>query len=83
MNGEGQHDESKRKIFYRRGFGSFRVNTMHQVKDMKELKTLLNTPDEQLPPAAKTANELLDSLKGLPPDAAVVVTDGMESDDAQ
>ena len=51
--GEGQHDESKRAIYYRRGFGSFRVNTMHRVKDMAELKKLLDTPNEQLPDAAR------------------------------
>lgn len=51
--GEGQHDESKRKIFYRRGYGSFRVNTMYQVKDMAELKILLATPNAKLPSAAQ------------------------------
>jgi hypothetical protein len=51
--GDGQHDESKRKIFYRRGFGSFRVAGMYEVKDLNELKALLNTPNKQLPDAAK------------------------------
>lgn len=52
-NGEGQHDESKRRIFYRRGVGSFRVNGMHEVKDLAELKTLMNTPNKKLPAAAQ------------------------------
>lgn len=52
-NGEGKHDESKRRIFYRRGFGSFRVGTMHEVKNVAELKKLLDTPNEKLPPAAQ------------------------------
>jgi len=53
--GEGQHDESKRRIFYRRGFGSFRVAGMHEVKNVAELKKLLNTPGNKLPPAAQRA----------------------------
>lgn len=52
-NGDGEHDESKRVIYYRRGFGSFRVPTMHRVKDVAELKKLLETPNDQLPDAAK------------------------------
>jgi len=52
--GEGQHDETKRRIFYRRGFGSFRVNTMHEVKNIAELKKLLDTPNDKLPPAAQS-----------------------------
>ena len=55
-NGPGKHDKSKRKIFYRRGYGSFRVPTMHQVKSLEELKTLLNTPNEKLPAAAQRKN---------------------------
>ena len=57
-NGPGKHDKSKRKIFYRRGYGSFRVPTMHQVKSIEELKTLLNTPNEKLP-ASGTEEELM------------------------
>jgi len=52
-NGEGQHDESKRQIYYKRGAGSFRVDLMHPVKDQAELKQLLDTPDAELPKAAQ------------------------------
>lgn len=55
-NGPGKHDVSKRRIFYRRGFGSFRVGTMHEVKSMKELKQLMDTPNKKLPDAAKRKN---------------------------
>lgn len=47
------HDESKRRIFYRRGFGSFRVGSMHEVKDLAELQKLMNTAEDKLPPAAR------------------------------
>jgi hypothetical protein len=52
-NGVGKHDESKRKIFYRRGFGSFRIGAMYPVKDFAGLKALLDTPNEKLPVAAR------------------------------
>lgn len=51
--GEGKHDESQRRILYRRGAGSFRLEKMHVCKDMAELKTLIDTPTKKLPPAAK------------------------------
>lgn len=51
--GEGKHDESKRKIYYANGYGSFRIATMHQVKDMEEVKKLMNTPYGKPPQAAK------------------------------
>lgn len=47
------HDESKRRIFYRRGVGSFRIGGMHECKDMAELKKLLAMPDDKLPEAAQ------------------------------
>jgi hypothetical protein len=50
--GEGQHDDSKRRIFYKRGYGSFRVGSMHEVGSMGELSKLMNTPTEQLPKKA-------------------------------
>jgi len=53
-NGPGKHDESKRVIYYRRGYGSFRVDGMHQVKDLNELKKLLDTPNDKLPKAAQS-----------------------------
>jgi hypothetical protein len=53
-NGPGEHDESKRRIFYRRGFGSFRVGTMYEVKGgLDELKRLLDTPKNRLPAGAR------------------------------
>lgn len=50
--GPGQHDESKRVIYYRRGCGSFRIAKMHVCKNMAEVKTLLDTPTAKLPPGA-------------------------------
>lgn len=51
--GEGRHDESKRRLFYRRGFGSFRVGGMYEVKGgVEELKRLLDTPKRNLPAGA-------------------------------
>lgn len=46
-------DLKKRRILYRRGYGSFRVENMHEVKDIKELKRLMETPTRQLPKGAK------------------------------
>ncbi len=52
--GEGKHGpDSDRQIYYKRGFGSFRISSMHKVKDMAELKTLMNTASADLPSAAK------------------------------
>lgn len=52
-NGPGQHDKTKRKIYYRRGYGSFRVNGMYLVTGgMAELKKLLDTPKKKLPGGA-------------------------------
>jgi hypothetical protein len=62
-NGPGQHDPSKRRIFYRRGYGSFRVGTMHEVKSVKELKTLMDLPNDSLPePARRPAGQKLGRL---------------------
>ncbi len=53
-NGEGRHDVSKRVFLYRRGVaGSARVEGLLQVKSGKELLKLMNTPDDELPDAAK------------------------------
>jgi hypothetical protein len=49
----GKHDESKRRIFYKRGVGNFRVNAMLEVRDMAELKALLSTPTAQLPASGR------------------------------
>lgn len=58
--GPGQHDESKRRIFYRRGVaGSARYEGMHQAKDMNEVRKLMSTPEKNLPAAAqRTDSEL-------------------------
>jgi hypothetical protein len=53
-NGEGKHDESKRKIYYANGYGSFRIGSLHEVKGgMDEVKQLMNTPYKKLPPGAQ------------------------------
>jgi hypothetical protein len=46
-------DFSKRKIYYRRGFGSFRVDGMYEVRDMRELRRLLRSAVDDLPKGAK------------------------------
>lgn len=46
-------DMSKRKIYYRRGFGSFRFHNMQPIKDFKELRHILDVPDDQLPKPAR------------------------------
>jgi hypothetical protein len=51
-NGEGQHDFSKRRIFYRRGYGSFRVDSMLEVESVDEIKGLLDLTRRQLPKSA-------------------------------
>lgn len=54
LDGEkGVADFSKRQIYYRRGFGSFRVGTMHKVKSLAEAKRLMDVADADLPDAAK------------------------------
>ncbi len=51
--GNGKHDLTQRKIYYRRGYGSFRLGSMYQVKDLDELKSLLTIPKRSLPKGAK------------------------------
>jgi hypothetical protein len=51
--GQGKHDESQRVFYYRRGYGSFRVENMHKVTSVAELKKLMDTPDDELPETAK------------------------------
>lgn len=52
--GPGVHDYSQRKILYRRGYGSFRVDKMHEVVGgMKGLMNLLATAKRALPIGAK------------------------------
>lgn len=55
--GKGKHDLSNRIIYYRRGYGSASVHDMHKVENMRELLRLINTPDEDLPAAAKRRNK--------------------------
>lgn len=51
--GPGRHDLSKRRVFYRRGVGSFKVDQMHEVEGgIRGLKRLLATPTRRLPPGA-------------------------------
>jgi hypothetical protein len=51
--GEGKHgSDADRTIYYRRGFGSYRVGSMYRCKDMEELKSLLDLPGDKLPKAA-------------------------------
>lgn len=52
-NGEGKHDDSKRKIYYRRGFGSYSIKNMHPCKDFAEVRKLMIMPDDKLPPQAR------------------------------
>lgn len=50
----GKHDFSKRKVYYRRGYGSTRISAMYEVPGgMKGLPTLLETPTRKLPKGAK------------------------------
>jgi pyruvate/2-oxoglutarate dehydrogenase complex dihydrolipoamide acyltransferase (E2) component len=51
--GPGQHDESQREIYYKRGFGSLRISAMYKCKDLAELKTLIAMDKRKLPKGAK------------------------------
>lgn len=54
LNGDKKAmDMCKRKIYYRRGFGSFRFHNMLPIKDFKALRQILDVPDDELPKAAK------------------------------
>jgi len=52
-DGPGKHDESKRTIYYRRGFGAFSVSAMHVVPDLASLSELMSMEDKDLPKAAQ------------------------------
>lgn len=59
-HGEGQHDDSKRVYYYRRGVaGSATIEGMHKVTSEEELKKLISTPDNELPEAAKRTDKHL------------------------
>ncbi len=52
--GPGLHDESQRRIFYANGYGNLKLAAMHECKGgMAEVKQLMNTPYNKLPPAAQ------------------------------
>lgn len=61
-NGPGKHDDSKRVIYYRRGFGSFRLDNMHIAKDMDEVNLLLATKDSDLPKAAQPSRNYISPI---------------------
>jgi hypothetical protein len=46
---------SGHQLYYRRGVGPYRIGGMHKVNSFAELKTLMKTPDDQLPAKAKAA----------------------------
>lgn len=51
--GEGEHDISQRRMYYRRGFGGFSYSQMYEVTSTEELNKLLNMTKRQLPKGAK------------------------------
>ncbi len=56
--GPGAHDTSKRAVYYRRGYGSFRIGTMHRVRGgAAELRRLIATPSKRLPAAAQPGSK--------------------------
>jgi len=50
--GPGKHDVSKRRILYRRGYGSFRTKNMLEVSSMKDLKDIMSKRKNQIPVSA-------------------------------
>lgn len=44
---------SGHQLYYKRGSGRFSLNQMHKVKDEAELQSLINTPTNKLPAAAR------------------------------
>lgn len=79
-NGPGQHNLSKRRVFYRRGFGSFKVDGMHEVAGgIAGLKALVEMPTRKLPPGAwkpkkPAATESRVAEHGSPPWPGAVLT---------
>jgi hypothetical protein len=59
--GEGKHEpDSARVYYYRRGVaGSARIGSLYRCKDEAELKQLMKTPEEKLPPAAQRTDAKL------------------------
>lgn len=52
---DGAHKEnySGNRLYYRRATGNLTINSMYAVKNYAELKTLIATPTNQLPPKAR------------------------------
>jgi 2'-5' RNA ligase len=65
---QGDHDVSKRRIFYRRGVGGskFPIDGMHECKDMEELIMLMNLPEKKLPQKAQRTDAKLRTGKWKP-----------------
>lgn len=52
--GDGEHDESARSYYYRRGIaGSARIESMHKCKNIGEVKKLMGADETSLPDGAK------------------------------
>ena len=51
--GETPHLHSGHEMYYKRGAGSYRLGSMHKVKNEAELKELMAMPNDQLPVAAR------------------------------
>ncbi len=59
-NGEGEHDDSKRVYYYRRGVaGSARVANMHQCQTLEEVQELMAMDEGELPAAAQRTDSQL------------------------
>ena len=57
-NGPGQHDESKRVYYYRRGIaGSARIAAMQKCNSIDEVKKFMAMPEKDLPPAAQRTDQ--------------------------
>lgn len=53
-NGEGEHDESKRIYYYRRGVaGSARIDSLYRCESAEELQRLIAMKDSELPKSAR------------------------------
>lgn len=56
-SGSGEHDESKRSYYYRRGVaGSARIESMHKCKNIGEVKKLMKADESDLPDGAKRSD---------------------------
>lgn len=65
--GEGQHDETQRTYFYRRGIaGSARIESMHECKNLAEVKKLMKAPEAKLPAGAQRTDAKIHEGKWMP-----------------